>query len=145
MQGKQVSKYQQDRMRFLKSAGMTNKAIAQQLGLSVTVVSHVLRRIAMGQDNLRKNAKPVKRIPYRQFTEYVNNVVDIRSWFDHNRNKNIPCAIEKIPKPGPGLHDRYAVWVIGEKAGVNGTMKNTQLLRGEIVEEAHGFRKAAGI
>ena len=144
MQGKELSKYQRQRILSLRERGETNRMIAYELGVSVACVSEFTRKNGLGQNRFRKNVKSIS-IPYRQFTEYVSKVSDIESWFYHNAAKKIPVAIEKIPKPGPGLPDRYAVWVIGQKVGTNGIIKNTNKIRGEIIKEAHGFRKEARI
>jgi len=145
MQGKQISEYQRKRILFLRDKGMTNKKIADELGLAVATVSEITRKNGQGQDHLRKNVRKVKSLPYRQFTEYCSHEHEIKIWFNHNEAKGIPCAIEKINKKKPGTPDRYAVWVVGEKAGANGSIKNTAKIRGQIVEEAHDFKKVVGL
>ena len=88
--------------------------------------------------------KKKEKIPYRQFTQYENKIEKILGWFNHNADKGIECCIEFIPKPTPGGADQFAVWVIGQRAGADGPIENTDLIRGEIIKEANGFSEKAG-
>ena len=76
----------------------------------------------------------IRKYPYFRFSVCcIGSPEPLKNWFEHFKERDIPCAIVRGTLG-------YSLWRAGGESTSYQDMANNEELRGDILEECHGFR-----